>query len=185
MVLVLASGLIGWKYFQGRNHNSGSIPNNLSEVRVAIQYRYVTDGGVINRSLDDVIRILKDTKADFIFQGWMTQKPCPDKCSGLPTEKERENCELFGKSYEHLRKAIYKIKKELPGIIFCGGTQAEYLYPEEAGSLRLILEPEDRDKAWKMALDPEKWGINVSRKDIQCYWAKRWGDVGKKRALSK
>jgi len=50
---------------------------------------------------------------------------------------------------------------------------------EEAGKSRLILEPGDRDKAWEMALNPEKWGINVSRKDFQCYWVKRWGDVGK------
>ena len=146
---------------------------------VAVQYRYVTDGKVINRSLDDVIRILKETKADFLFQGRMTQKPCPDKCSNLPTEEEREKCELFGKSYEHLCRVIYKIKKELPDIIFCGGTQAEYLYPEEVGSSRLILEPEDRDKAWEIALNPKKWGINISRKDFQCYWARRWGEIHK------
>ena len=152
---------------------------NISQIKIAVQYRYVSDGEVINRSLDDVIKILKDTKADFIFQGWMTQKPCPDKCSDLPTGEERENCELFGKSYEHLRKAIFKIKKELPDIIFCGGTQAEYLYPKEVGKSRLILEPEDRNKAWKMALNPQKWGIDVSRKDFQCYWAKRWGDIDK------
>ena len=154
-------------------------PRNISQIRVANQYRYVTDGKVINRSLDDVIKILKETKADFLFQGWMTQKPCPDRCSDLPTKEERETCALFGYSYQHLAEAILKIKKGLPDIIFCGGTQAEYLYPEEVGKSRLILEPGDRDKAWKMALNSEKWGINVSRRDFQCYWARRWGDVGK------
>jgi len=177
VVLVLA-GLIGWKYFQEGNHNSGRIPNNLSEVRVAIQYRYVTDGEVINRGLNEVIKILKELKAEFIFQGWMTQKPCPDKCSDLPLGKA-EKCEVFGKSYKHLRRAILKIKEELPDIIFCGGTQAEFLYPEEAGRSNLILEPGDRDRAWKMALNPKKWGINVSEKDFQWYWAKRWGNVKK------
>ncbi len=152
-------------------------PKDISQIKVAVQYRYVTDGGVINRSLNDVIGILKDTGTDFVFQGWMTQKPCADKCSDLSGE-EREKCELFGKSYEHLRKAIYEIKKELPDIIFCGGTQAEYLYPEEVGNSRLILESGDRDKAWEIALNPEKWGINVSRKDFQWYWAKRWGEIG-------
>ncbi|RLI15114.1 hypothetical protein DRO49_05660, partial [Candidatus Bathyarchaeota archaeon] len=150
---------------------------NISQIKVAVQYRYVTDGKVINRSLSDVIRILNDTKPEFVFQGWMTQKPCPDKCSDLPTEEEREKCDLSGYSYEHLMEAFLKIKKELPDIIFCGGTQAEYLYPEEVGESRLILEPGDRDKAWEISLNPEKWGINVSRKDIQCYWAKRWGDI--------
>jgi hypothetical protein len=152
--------------------------NNLSEVRVAVQYRYVTDGGIINRSVDDIIKIFKETKADFIFQGWITQKPCPDKCSDLPPQ-DAEKCKLFGYSYQHLRKAISKIKKELPNTILCGGTQAEFLYPEEVGKSHFILEHEDRDRAWEMALNPRKWGIDVSKKDIQCYWAKRWGDVSK------
>ena len=101
-------------------------PKNISQVKVAVQYRYITDGKIINRSLDDVIKILKETRADFVFQGWITQKPCPDKCSDLPTEKV-EKCEILGYSYEHLRNAISKIKEELPNIIFCGGTQAEFL----------------------------------------------------------
>ena len=153
-----------------------SSPKNISQIKIAVQYRYVTDGKVIERSLDDVIRILKETKADFIFQGWMTQKPCPDKCSDL-SWRYRERCRLFGYSYEHLKEAILRIKKELPDIVFCGGTQAEFLYPEEAGRSYLILEPQDRDRAWKMALNPKKWGINVSKRKIQCYWARRWGSV--------
>ncbi|OQX55879.1 MAG: hypothetical protein B5M53_03620 [Candidatus Cloacimonas sp. 4484_209] len=150
---------------------------NLSQIKVAVQYRYVTDGKVINRSLNKVIKILKETKADLIFQGWMTQEPCPDKCSVYLSLQKRKKCNLSGYSYEHLKEAISRIKKELPDIIFCGGTQAEYLYPEEAGRSYLILEPQDRDKAWEMALNPEKWGIEVSKKDFQCYWAKRWGDI--------
>jgi len=158
---------------EGRSLTQISL-SNPSEVDVAVQYRYVTDGGVINRSVDDVIKIFKEVKASFVFQGWLTEKPCPDKCSDLP---QGEDCELFDYSYEHLREAVSKIKKELPNIIFCGGTQAEFLFPEETGKSHLILESRDRDKAWEMALDPTKWGIGVSRKDFQCYWAKRWGYV--------
>ena len=124
-------------------------------------------GKVINRSLNEVIKILKETKADFIFQGWMTQEPCPDKCSDYLSLQEREKCNLFGYSQEHLKEAISKIKKELPDIIFCGGTQAEYLYPEEASKSHLILGPEDRNKTWAMALDPSKWGINMSKEEFQ------------------
>jgi len=153
-----------------------SFNRRLGSIKVAVQYRYVTDGGVINRSIDDVIEILRELKPDFIFLGWLTQKPCPDKCSDLPQWEEK--CKLFGYSYEHLRAAISKIKSEFPNVIFCGGVQAEFLYPEEAGESHLILEPDDREKAWQMALDPGKWGINASKKDIQCYWAKRWGDIG-------
>ena len=81
---------------------------DLSQIKVAVQYRYVTDGKVINRSLNEVIKILKETKADFIFQGWMTQEPCPDKCSDYLSLQEREKCNLFGYSYEHLKEAISK-----------------------------------------------------------------------------
>lgn len=41
----------------------------LSQVRVAILYERVTDGGLINRSLDDVVRIVEETGADMIFRG--------------------------------------------------------------------------------------------------------------------
>jgi len=178
IIMVVLSIELKSSLFSERCKTNESSSKNISQIKVAIQYRYVTDGRVINRSLDDVIKILKETKADFIFQGWMTQKPCPNRCSDLPWQK-RKKCRLSGYNYEHLRKAILKIKKELPDILFCGGTQAEYLYPEETGESCLILEPGDRDKAWEMTLNPEKWEVNVSKRDFQCYWAKRWGDIGK------
>ena len=105
--------------------------DRLAEVKVAIHYRYITDGKVINRTIDDVIRIFKETRADFVFQAWITQSPCPDKCSDLPLD-EAWKYEMRGYSYEHLKNTISKIKEELPDIILCGGTQAEFLYPEEA-----------------------------------------------------
>ena len=147
----------------------------LAKVKVAIHYRYITDGGVINRTIDDVIRIFKETGADFVFQAWITQSPCPDKCSDLPPD-EAWKYEIRGYSYEHLRNAVSKIKEELPDIILCGGTQAEFLYPEE---VRGSSEEERRDRAWNMSLDPRKWGINVSRGEVQCYWARRWGFIDK------
>ena len=169
---ILAIGLIVYLEEGGGSGNGGR--GDLPNIKVAVQYRYVTDGGVMNRSVDDVIEIFKDLGVDFVFQGWMTQKPCPDRCSDLPP-REAEKCKLLGRSYEHLRMAISNIKKELPSIIFCGGTQAEFLYPEEAGESKILLEPGDRDRAWEMALDPRKWGIDVSKRDFQCYWARRWG----------
>ena len=183
IVAVLISVLfIEFAILQGGSACSNDANMNqvsLFDVKVAVQYRYVTDGKVINRSIDDVIKILKEVGADFIFQGWMTQWPCPDKCSDMPPEY-LERCNLVCYSYEHLREAISKIKKELPNIIFCGGTQAEFLYPKEAGKSYLILEPGDRDLAWEMALDPTKWGINVSKRDFQYFWARRWGDIKEK-----
>ena len=154
--------------------------NSLLSVRVAVQYRYVTDGGVINRSLDDVIKILKEVHADFLFQGWLTQRPCPEKCSDLPPV-EATLCMQRGYSYEHLRDAICRIKRELPNLIFCGGTQAEFLHVEEVPGRDL---KDRKNRAWEMSLNPEKWGLTVSRADIQFYWAKRWGFVREDERLS-
>jgi hypothetical protein len=130
---------------------------------------------VLGRSLDDVITVFKETRTDFIYQGWMVQHPCPDKCSDL-SKRERAQCESSGYSYEYLRDAVSKIHGELPGAIFCGGTQAEFLYPDFAVG---GTEEERRDNAWKMALDPAKWGINYSKRDLQCRWAKQQNMIAK------
>ncbi len=151
----------------------------LSKVKVAVQYRYVTDGQTINRSLDDVIQIFKETKADFIFQGWLTQQPFPDNYFDLPKRK-RKKYELAGYSYEHLINAVSKVKRELPNVIFCGGTQFEFLYPDEVAGKH---EKERRDKAWNMSLNPQKWGIPVTRDEAQCYWARRFGIIKKNAAF--
>jgi len=147
----------------------------LSRVKTAVQYRYVTDGQTINRSLDDVIRILKETRTDFLFQGWLTQWPLPEKCSDL-APKLRSKCESAGYSYEYIKNAISEIKKELPEVIFCAGTQFEFLYPAEVSGEN---EEERRDKAWDMSLNPQKWGFQASRNDMQYFWAKKWGIVQK------
>jgi len=148
---------------------------SLSDIEVAIQYRIVTDGSIFNRSLDDVINILRETNADFVFQGWLTQWPLPEDFSEIPINL-RKKYEDWGYSYSSLKDAVSEIKKELPNIIFCGGVQFEYLYPEEVegGNIQ-----EKRDNAWNMSLNPEKWGINFSRIDMQYYWAKRWGFLDK------
>ena len=98
LALILAIGLIVYLREGGGPGDRGrsAFPN----IKVAVQYRYVTDGGLMNRSVDDVIEIFKDLGVDFIFQGWMTQKPRPDRCSDLPP-REAEKCKLLGRSYEH------------------------------------------------------------------------------------
>lgn len=149
----------------------------LSQVKVVSQYRIVTDYQKFNRTLDDVINIFKETRTDFIFQGWLTQWPLPERCSNLPRGEQRRY-EIEGYSYEHLKNAVLKIKKELPDVIFCGGTQLEFFYPDELPDKD---EKERRDKSWNMTLNLEKYGIKFSRKDMQCYWAKRWGMVSKEK----
>ncbi len=149
-------------------------PTKLSQVRVASLYRRVTDGGVIGRDLDDVIEILKETCTDFIFQGWMRFDPCPETCDELPWE-ERQKCNIKGYSYEHLRNAISEIKREMPDVIFGGGQAMEFLNPECWNPL--TGEFFGRDETWAMALDPSKWGINMSKEEFQTKWAVSQGWV--------
>jgi hypothetical protein len=146
-----------------------------SSVKVSCQYRFVTDGTALGRSVDDVVGMLEETHTDFVFQGWLVQLPCPDRCSDL-TEADRADCDEKGYSYEYLKDAVAKIKQQLPQAIFCGGTQAEFLYPDFASG---TTDEERRDKAWTMALDPTKWGLSVTKREVQCNWAKRWGMVDK------
>ncbi|MCW3135961.1 MAG: glycoside hydrolase family 31 protein [Canidatus Methanoxibalbensis ujae] len=145
---------------------------NLSSVKVAVMYRRVTDGAVINRSLEDVIGILRDLNADFIFQGWMRYEPCPEHCEDLPPDKQ-EACELKGYSYEHLRNAVSSIKSEMPDVIFGGGQALEFLNPECWNPI--TGEKFGREDTWKMALDPMKWGIDISKEEFQRQWAIKMG----------
>ena len=62
--------------------------SNLSDMKIAIQCYHVTDNGVINRDMDDVIVIFGESKADSIFQGWLTQRLCSDKYPDLSQEEE-------------------------------------------------------------------------------------------------
>jgi len=73
------------------------VENGLADVKVACLYERVTDGiYYLNRSIDDVICILKETKTDFIFRGWWRWSPCPDSPNTtLPPEYPPnyvENC---------------------------------------------------------------------------------------------
>ena len=154
----------------------GTGGGDLSEVKVASHYQRLTDGGVIGRNLDDVIEILKETHTDFVLQGWEKYELCPETCSDLSPE-EQKACNLKGYSYEYLRNATSEIKKEIPDIIISGGKALEFLNPECWDEI--TGETFNKDQTWAMALDPSKWGIDVSKEEFQCEWAKRhhWIDV--------
>ena len=144
----------------------------ISKVKVASLYERVIDGiGIfIGRSIDDVVNLLNETKTDFIFRGWWRWSPCPESCFELPPQYI-PICERNGYSYQNLQNAIKKIKDEIPGIIFCGAIPAQIIQRESVWNPlthEIIRYPE----TWEMALDPEKWGIDVSKKEFQCWFGK-------------
>jgi len=155
--------------------NNAEKLGNLSKVKVAILYQRVTDGiYYLNRSVDDVINILKETKTDFIFLGWWRMHPIPespDEEPGFFTAEEIEEATRRGLTYEHLRNAIAKIKSNNPDIVFCGGVGLEFLNAKRERN-PLTGEIFEQEETWDMALDPRKWNIPVSKKEFQCWVAK-------------
>lgn len=143
---------------------------DLSHVKVASVYGRLTDGKIINRSLDDVTNILKETKTDFVFRGFWRFRPCPDKCSQFPPNLVQQ-CEEYGYSYEHLKDAIQEIKKDNPDIIISGAIGAQYIWKTDwdPDTNQEIVYPQ----TWDMALDPSDWeGISISKELFQCRFAK-------------
>ena len=154
--------------------------NKLSQVKVAILYQRVTDGiYYLNRSVDDVINILKETKTNFIFRGWWRKYPCPEspdmQSDFFPPEYIEESVRR-GYTYEHLRNAIAKIKKEMPDVIFCGAVSCQWVNKKERDPI--TGETFDMDKTWAMALDPEKWNISMSKEEFQERFAKKLKWIG-------
>ncbi len=142
----------------------------LSDVRVGVVYEGVRDRlqYYIGRDVDGVAEILKDLDVDFIFRGFWRWSPCPEDCSQLEG-RAREICLEAGYSYSQLKESIAEIKRELPGVIFCGAVPAQKLD-------RTLWNPMTGDvigypETWEMALDPGKWGLPMSKEEFQCLFA--------------
>jgi len=149
--------------------------NKLSQVKVAILYQRVTDGiYYLNKSVNDVINILKETKTDFIFRAWWRWHPIPESPEEQPgffTSGEIEEATRRGLTYEHLRNAIAEIKNDNPDIVFCGAVGLPYLNAKRERN-PLTGETFGQEETWDMALDPRKWNISVSKEEFQCWVAK-------------
>ncbi|KCZ70782.1 hypothetical protein ANME2D_02807 [Candidatus Methanoperedens nitroreducens] len=152
------------------NENAGS---DLFEVKVAVLYERITDGALYGRSNDDVIKLLKKTKTDLIFRGFWRWRPVPDTRESAPeevlklggTQTDLQAVLDYNYTYEDLKNAIAGIKQEMPDVIFVGAIPAQRINGIDKNDL--TGEILDRDKTLEMALDPEKWGIAVSKKDAQ------------------
>jgi len=149
-----------------------SRPRVLPDLRVAVLYERVVDRMHIhlNRTVDDVIQILKETDTDFILRGWWRWSPMPERCEDLPPPDD-QRCEMAGYSYEHLREALSKIKSEIPDVVFCGAIPAQRITRKVVWN-PITWEVYEYPDTWEMALDPGKWGIPISKEEFQCWWAK-------------
>ncbi|RLF18077.1 MAG: hypothetical protein DRN06_02420 [Thermoprotei archaeon] len=149
----------------------------LSRVHVAVFYEWVTDGiYYLNRSVDDVVHLLKEVNADFVFRGWWRWYPCPESPRSAPsffTREEIEESARRGYTYEQLRDAVAKIHEEIPGVIFCGAVSAQRINGRERNPI--TGQTFEREETWAMALDPAKWNIlYISKEEFQERLAKEF-----------
>jgi len=160
------------KTLSSMNFAQGS---QLPHVKVASVYQRVTDGiFLINRSISDVIDLLKETRTNFIFRGWWRFHPCPENAtdsSSFFTPDELKEAAEAGYTYEYLEDAVAEIKEEMPDTVFCGAIGAQFLHAKRDRN-PITEETFYKNETWQMALDPEKWEINMTKEEFLQEWSK-------------
>lgn len=144
---------------KAKNPEKYSTP--LSGVKAAIVYERLNDARP-KRTVEEQIKILKETKTGLIFRASWRWQPQPNSCSNVEP-RLRDVCENSGYSFELMEDTIQKIKKEVPGIIIIGAVPAQKINKKEANEE--TGEKFDESQTSKMALDPAKWGIKSPTKD--------------------
>ena len=152
--------------------------NDLKNVRSAVLYENITEGLPIGkeRSVDEIVGLLKETDADLIFRGFWRWGVVPESPQDIPPEivelyAERMKirpeqvpllAEKSGHNYAELEKRISAIKKEKPGIIFAGAIPAQRVNRIDKNDITGKVYT--TEETWAMALDPEKWNIQKDGK---------------------
>jgi len=140
----------------------------LRKVRIACLYENITDPA---RTTDEMIKILKETVTEFVFRAFWRWGPCPNTPEEVPNKRLRLRYLLRGYYYRFLEKTVKKVRKELPEVLICGAVPAQVLHRSgvfDPLKGRIIRYPD----TWKMALDPTKWGLKMSKKRFQCLFGK-------------
>ncbi len=156
VVLILASGLIGWRYqkqlnFQEENTNQGKISN----IKVAIVYESIIDQ---IRDINSVADLVKETGADYIHRGFF-------RWMGMAEIERKYDV------YEILTKGIETIKKKNPNVLVGGALAAQEINKVEHNPVTGEIIPEE--KTWEMALDPQRFGFNMTKEELhEKYWEK-------------
>ncbi len=143
----------------------------LRQKKVASLYENVTDGALYERSIDDIIGVLKETRTDIVFRGFWQWGQVPNTCKQLLSPANRQSCERAGYSYEQLGSTISRIKTKMPNILFIGAVPAQIIQRE------LIWNPKTGEVisypgTWALALDPGKWGVKITKERFQCEFGK-------------
>lgn len=122
--------------------------------------------------MSQVISEIKDPKIDFIFRAYWRWSYAPDSNSVAPNPWYAQT----GHTYKQLTEAIQQIKDSIPDIIICGAIPSQKIDSIEINDLTgNIL---DTTQTWAMALDPQKWGIPITKDSIQNILSTMWYSSG-------
>lgn len=131
----------------------GDAIGRLSSVEIAIVYGTVIDQ---TRDINSIANLIAELKVDFIHRGFFRWR-------GL-AKLEREY-DVYGTLAEY----IAAIKESNPSVIFGGAIAAQEINVIEYDPLkgRVIAQ----DKVWEMALDPLRYGFNLTKQELhEKYW---------------
>lgn len=141
-----------------------------------IEYIGITDGYYFNRTNEDVVNILQELKADYVYLGFRLSNPIPTSSEepvGFFTSEEICEAERIGYTTKQLSDMISLINLNIPNVIICGGLGLEFFYARDRNPL--TMQTISREQSWAMAFDPATYGSSVTKNEMQCAWAKRMG----------
>jgi len=193
--LLIAAVYVAILVFTGlpsQGNEKEAAKKKIPNVRVAVLYENITDGEAIGRSKSDTIRLLKETHADMIFRGFWKWSPVvesPDSIPeglfklgedrGLNRKQAAETIRQSGIYYSALETWIAAIKKEIPGILFCGAVPAQMICRIDFNPITGKVYTDE--ETWKMAFDPQKWSLKrngrpVTKEEFQAALVRHSGE---------
>ncbi|VVB85002.1 Uncharacterised protein [uncultured archaeon] len=144
------------------NDIAASSPGNLSRVRVVSMYESVTDR---YRDIDSAANLFADTKTEYIHRGFYRHTSNFELKS--PTERRSPDV------YEVLKSYIATIKNKNPGIIFGAAIPAQQISAVEHDPVTDEIIP--REKTWEMVIDPQKYGLDMTKEEAQKKYSENAG----------
>jgi hypothetical protein len=112
-----------------------------------------------------VLTALEESRTQLVFRAFWRYAVVPEECSDLAPAEDRTKCELNGQSYAALESSVAFLKSHDPAIILSAGIPTERINAQERDPI--TGEIFTREQTWAMALDPGKWGIPVSKEQLQ------------------
>lgn len=134
--------------------------DRLSKIKVAVVYEALVDrfsyDGV--RDVDAAADLFSELGADFIHRAFFRWRAFADF---------EQRADIYGM----LEDAIERVKAKNPDVIIGGAVAAQEMNAAEYNPFTGEVIP--REKVWEMALDPQRYGLDMSKEELhKQYWDK-------------